>query len=315
MNQPNVPLTKSKPADPEPADRNANRGPPDVLGRLLELLPSLSPQLRKAARYMIDNPADVGVSSISELASAAEVKPNTLVRMAQAAGFEGYEGLREPFRASLRAGRQDFPDRARWLQSIARGGRHGELLTEMASDALSNIEALFGAISVDAVKAAADRIVEARVSYVLGVGIAHAVAHNFAYLAGMALGTVVAIPKVGSLPVDDLARAGAGDVLLAVTFEPYRTEVVRAVQAAREQGVTVIAITDSLASPITPGAEHVFCVPTSSAQFFTSTVALTALFETLMAFVIADAPDEVVASIERFHRRRHELGVYWDEEG
>ena len=83
----------------------------------------------------------------------------------------------------------------------------------------------------------------------------------------------------------------------------------------REQGVTVIAVSDSLASPIAPGAAHVFCVPTASAQFFTSTVALTALFETLMAFVIADPPDEVVASIERFHRRRHELGVYWDEEG
>ena len=100
-----------------------------------------------------------------------------------------------------------------------------------------------------------------------------------------------------------------------MTFEPYRTEVVRSVQAAREQGVTVIAVTDSLASPIAAGAAQVFCVPTASAQFFTSTVALTALFETLMAFVIADAPDEVVASIERFHRRRHELGVYWDEEG
>ena len=103
-------------------------------------------------------------------------------------------------------------------------------------------------------------------------------------------------------------------MLVATTFQPYRTEVVLAVQAAHEQGVDIIAITDSVASPIALDAAHVFCVPTETAQFFTSTVALSALFETLMAFVIADAPDEVVASIERFHQRRHQVGVYWEEE-
>lgn len=289
--------------------------PPEVLAQLLERLPSLSPQLRKAARYVLDHPSEVGVSSISRLAEAAGVKPNTLVRMARAVGYDGYEGFREPFRELIRAGRPDFPDRARWLQSIARGGRHGELLIEMARDTLSNVEALFEGVTAEGVKGAADRIVGARATYVLGVGVAHAVARNFAYLAGMALETVVAIPKDGSPPVDDLVRAGPTDVLLAMTFEPYRTEVVQAVETARDQGVSIIAITDSLGSPIARDVAQVFCVPTVTAQFFTSTVALSALFETLMAFVIADAPDEVVASIERFHRRRHEIGVYWQEEG
>lgn len=292
----------------------ADGGPPKVLGQLLETLPGLSPQLKKAARYVIDHPTEVGVSSISELADAAGVKPNTLVRMARAVGFEGYDGFREPFREVIRSGRQDFPDRARWLQSIARGGRHGELLTEMAQGAMGNIETLYAGVTADAVKQAADRIVEARATYVLGVGIAHSAVRNFAYLAGMALETVTAIPKNGSLPVDDLVRAGPGDLLLAVTFQPYRTEVVQAVKAARQQKVAVIAITDSAASPIARGAEQVFCVPTETAQFFTSTVALAALFETLMAFVIADAEPEVIASIERFHSRRHEIGVYWNED-
>ena len=48
-------------------------------------------------------------------------------------------------------------------------------------------------------------------------------------------------------------------------------------------------------------------------QFFPSTVATVALLETLMAFVIADARPEVIASIERFHERRHDLGIYLEE--
>ena len=296
-----------------PAPSGADATEP-ILGRLLDRLPEMSPQLRKAARYLLDNTNDVGVSSIREVAEAARVTPNTLVRMARAVGFEGYEDFRRPFREALRSGRDSFPDRARWLQSIARGGRHGGLFGEMAAMTLENVEQLFAGITADQVKAAAERIVAARTTYVLGVGISYALAHNFAYLARMALDTVVAVPRDGSLPIDDVAKAGPEDALLAMTFKPYRTEVVDAVRSARGQGAGIIALSDSRTSPIALNADHVFVIPTDTPQFFTSTVAAAALLETIMAFVVADADPRVIANIERFHRRRHDLGVYWRDE-
>ncbi len=290
-------------------------GTAPLLDELVHRLPGLSPQLRKAAQYVIDHPSHVGVSSIREIAEAAAVKPNTLVRMAQAVGFDGFEGFREPFRESLRTGRQSFPDRARWLQSIAKGGRHGGLFSDMAESALENIERMFAGITAREVKTAADRIVAARRTYVVGVGVSYALAHNFAYLARMALTSVIAVPQEGSLPVDDIARAGRKDVVLAMTFEPYRTEVVDAVRVAREQGARTIVITDSRASPVVLASHQAFVVPTETPQFFTSTIAAAAMLETLMAFVVADADADVIANIDGFHKRRHRLGVYWREEG
>ncbi|MEM7404385.1 MAG: MurR/RpiR family transcriptional regulator [Pseudomonadota bacterium] len=284
-----------------------------VLQRLRQVLPTLSPQLRKAARYVLTHPGDVAVSSIGELAQAAGVTANTLVRVARTVGFDGFDGLRMPFREALRQAPLSIPDRARWLQGVAEQGRHGELLTDMAGGSLTNVESLFGALSTARVRAAAGKILGARTCLVLGVGVARQAAQNFAYLAGMALPSVTAIPREGGLPVDDLLRAGADDVLIAMTFEPYRTEVVQSVELAHRQGATVIAISDSAASPIAAAASDLFLVPTESPQFFTSTVALTALLETLLAFVIADAPLEVVRSIERFHARRHEVGVYYED--
>lgn len=285
-----------------------------ALARLLDAVPAMSPQLRKAARYLIDNPNDIGVSSIREVAEAAAVTPNTLVRMARAAGFDGYEAFREPFRDALRAGHDSFPDRARWLQSIARGGRHGQLFSDMAATTLANVEQLFAGIAVADLKAAADRIVEARTTYVLGVGISYALAHNFAYLARMAMDSVVAVPRDGSLPIDAIARAGPDDVLLAMTFRPYRTEVVEAVQSARNQRAGLIAISDSRTAPIAMDADHAFTVRTETPQFFTSIVAAAAVLETIMAFVVADAAPDVIESIERIHRRRYDLGIYWPDD-
>lgn len=288
--------------------------PATVLEQLAGQLPELTPELRKAASYVLDNPNDVSVSSIREIAEAAKVKPNTFVRMARMAGFDGYEDFRRPFREEIRQGRESFPDRARWLQSLAKGGKLESLYAQMAAASIANIEGLFSTTGVQDLKAAADEIIVARTTYVLGVGIANAIARNFAYLAGMAVGTVTSIPRDGSPPVDGLVRAGEGDVLLAMTFKPYRREVVEAVQVAIEQGMTVIGISDSLASPVLQGAKHRFVVPVDTPQFFTSTVALSAFLETLIAFVIADADADVIANIERFHQRRHELGIYSSEE-
>ena len=289
--------------------------PAELLQELADQLPALTPELRKAAAYVLENPNEVGVSSIREIAEAAKVKPNTFVRMARQVGFDGYEEFREPFREEIRAGRDNFPDRARWLQTLAKGGKLAGLYANIAASSIANIEALYSGSDARALKAAADEIIRARATYVLGVGIANAFAHNFAYLASMAVDNVTSIPRDGSLPVDGLARAGRRDVLLAMTFKPYRREVVQAVNAATVQGVKIIAISDSPASPILQEAKHRFVVPTDTPQFFTSTVALAAFLETLMAFVVADARAGAIANIERFHQRRHELGIYCSEDG
>ena len=305
MNDMIVPLSDAAASAPAPTE---------VLERLAAELHDLTPQLRKAAAYVLENPNEVGVSSIRQIADAAEVKPNTLIRMARTFGFDGFEEFRRPFRDEIRQGRDNFPDRARWLQSLSRGGKLSGLYAEIAAASIANIEGLFSGTDAETIKAAADEIVAARTTYVLGVGIANPLARNFAYLAGMAVDNVLAIPRDGSLPVDALVRAGKGDVLIAMTFRPYRREVVEAVQMARAEGVTVIGVSDSPASPILSGASHSFIVPMDTPHFFTSTVALSAFLETLMAFVIADADDEVIANIERFHERRHEFGIYWNEE-
>jgi DNA-binding MurR/RpiR family transcriptional regulator len=89
--------------------------------------------------------------------------------------------------------------------------------------------------------------------------------------------------------------------------------VVEAVRLAREQGVTVIALSDSPASPIVMAAHHRFIVAADTPQFFPSSVGIIALMETLLSFVIAVASPEIVERVETFHKRRHQLGLYIED--
>lgn len=289
--------------------------PNEVLEVLGEELATLTPEIRKAAAYVLENPNDVGVSSIREIADAAKVKPNTFVRMARSVGFDGYDDFREPFREEIRRGDASFPDRARWLQSLNSSGKLGGLYTDMVSSAISNIEETFAGISAEQLKAAAEAIWGSRQTFTLGVGVNNANARNFTYLASTGMVQFHAIPRAGSTAIDDLAWADERDVLVAMTCKPYRAEVVHSARIAREQGVKIIGISDSPASPIVIGADHSFIVSVDTPQFFPSSVSTIAVLETLLSFVIASASPDIVERVEKFHERRHNLGVYSEDKG
>ena len=284
-----------------------------ILDRLTEEWDALTPEAQKAARYVLENPQDVGVSTVREIAEAANVKPNTVVRMARQVGFQGYDDFREPFREQIRKGGASFPDRARWLQSIEQAGNLGELYADMVRSMFDNIEETFASIEVEKLKAAAEDIWNSRQVFTLGVGVNNSNARNFTYLASTGMTQFHAIPRPGSTAVDDLAWADKRDVLIAITCKPYRSEVVEAVKIAREQGMTVVAISDSPASPIILNAQHGFVVAADTPQFFPSSVSTIALLETLLSFVIAVATPEIVQRVDKFHHRRHQLGIYQED--
>ncbi|MEO0634111.1 MAG: MurR/RpiR family transcriptional regulator [Pseudomonadota bacterium] len=284
-----------------------------VLDRLTEEWDALTPEAQKAARYVLENPNDVGVSTVREIAEAANVKPNTFVRMARQVGFEGYEDFRAPFREAIRNGAVSFPDRARWLQDIRKSGDLGGLYADMVEGAIRNLEDTFAGIDADALKDAAEAIWAARQVFTLGVGVNNANARSFTYLASTGMVQFHAIPRPGSTPADDLAWADRRDVLIAMSMHPYRREVIEAIEVAREQGVTIIGLSDSPASPVLLAADHGFVVAVDTPQFFPSSASTVALLETMLSFVIAVASDEIVDRVEKFHHRRHQLGIYMEE--
>lgn len=281
-----------------------------ILDAMAEAFDDLTPQLQVAARHLLDNPSDIAVSSMRQVADDANVRPNTLVRLARALGFDGYDGLRRHFRDELTRTGSSFPSKARWLRSLAAGGRYGALLSQMAGASMATVEQVFADVDAEELRTVADTILAARRTSVLGVGTAAPLATNFCYVGGMIAPNLVAIPTNGGLPIDDVARMAPGDLLVAMTFTPYRVEIVEATRMATDHGVTIVAVTDSRTSPIARLADHAFVVPTETPQYFSSVIGAVALLEALLAFMAAETPADAAAAIEEFHDRRRAAGVY-----
>ncbi|MEM8793742.1 MAG: MurR/RpiR family transcriptional regulator [Pseudomonadota bacterium] len=282
-----------------------------VIARLTAEFDGLSAQLQRAARFLIDNPREVGVQSMRALAAKAEVHPNTLVRLAQAIGYDGYEPMRERFRDFMvTEGLGGYRDRADWLHELAERGGAAEVVARMAEATATNIDAMWQAQDPAKLETIADAMLKARRVYVLGMGAAYALAHKFWYVARMGFDHIVPIPRHGSQPIDDVAGIGPEDVLVALTFQPYRAETLLAVEHARKTGATVIGISDSITSPLVRVSDHALVSPTHTPQIFESHAAVTALMEGMLAVMVARAPEGVAARIEAFHKRRLDAGLY-----
>jgi DNA-binding MurR/RpiR family transcriptional regulator len=83
-----------------------------------------------------------------------------------------------------------------------------------------------------------------------------------------------------------LMNIGPEDVLIAVTFPRYASDVVRLARYARDRGAKVFALTDSAASPLAPLADIVLLAPAEHPTLSSSMVAAVAIAETLVATVM-----------------------------
>ena len=63
----------------------------------------LSPQFQVAAKFLLDQPDEIAVSSMRSVAAQAKVQSATLVRLAQHLGFAGWPELKALFVEWLRA--------------------------------------------------------------------------------------------------------------------------------------------------------------------------------------------------------------------
>jgi DNA-binding MurR/RpiR family transcriptional regulator len=283
-----------------------------VKQRLETAYPGLSPQLRHAARYVLDRPDDVALHSMRHLASIAGVHPSTMVRLARAMDFPGYVDFREPFRQRLRGAGAGYLDRVRHLQARGRDTDAAALIGDMLTADLGNLGQSFADIGVDRLSECVAEMSAARRVYVVGLRSCYPVAFFFHYGWSMFEDKTVLLDGRGGTFADELRAIGEGDAMLAISFTPYTREVVRAVSHAKDRGARIIAITDSAVSPLARRADWPLIVSTDSPSFFHSVVPALAVVQSMIALLAARggtaALDSLAASVDQLDSFR----AYWD---
>jgi DNA-binding MurR/RpiR family transcriptional regulator len=278
--------------------------------RLKSGFESLSPQLKEAARWVIDHPTDVALLSMREQARRARIPPATLTRLAQRLGFAGYDGVRKLYADAVRQRPESYRGRAEEL--LVRRDSEGDsaLIQDIFASLMQHLQNLSSPDAVERFTAAAGMIAKADRVFCLGQRSSFSVAYIFHYVRSLFGSNSVLVDGSGGSGVDVLRTIGNADVLLTISVNPYVSHTIDAAKFAKGRGAHVVALTDSEISPLVSFADKVILVRTETPSFFHTMAPAFAAVECLAALVAARRGRETLNALEESERQLAAFGIY-----
>ena len=273
---------------------------------------SLSGQLQRAARFVLEHSDEVATRSLRHLASTSNLSPSAFSRLARAIGFASYEDLRELCRSDIKKRKISFADKARTLQNPDQvDSSQGAFIARQATASIENIDKLLNSVDIKQLESIAERLANARNVFLVGAMSSSGFINYLAYMGNMAFSNWRMLSENINPAGNDLAEANQKDTLLVITKFPYTRSSIEATKLAQRKKVNIVAITDDADSPVIPFANDAILVSAESPQFFSSHVATLVLIESLMGMTVArggSAASERIAKVEQTNR---DLNCYW----
>lgn len=263
--------------------------------RIARRLPTLSPAHRQIADWVLAHPLHAATMPIDELAASVGVSVATANRFARALDFEGYA----QFRAALVLGFETTLAPVEKLRSkLERSAKVADVFAGALADVERNLALTRQSLDPLTCERAVDAVLKAQRVYIVGFG-------SSSWLGGLLQHGLdpyrdevhlLATREGASYAAKVLSRARAGDLLVAIAFPRYLTDTVLLARLARDAGVTVLALTDRVASPLAALADVALYAQADSQYFANSEASVLALVEALTSAVAHRAKGSVQAA-------------------
>ncbi len=234
--------------------------------RVRALLPSLPPAERRVGHKLVDDPAGVATSTITELAQSCGTSETTVIRFCRAIGFEGYPELR--LTLATEAGRAEGVGQSgREVGGDIGSGDTLEQVVEKIAFADSHaVEETAAQLDTDVLEQVVDAMVGARRIDIYGVGASAFVALDFQQKLHR-IGQISYAWSDTHIMLTSAAVLGAGDVAMGISHTGSTSDTIDALSEARQRGATAVAITNFPRSPISKVADMVLTTAARETTF------------------------------------------------
>lgn len=244
---------------------------------IIERKATMPKRLAQVAAYALANPDEMAFGTAASIATAADVQPSTLVRLAHHLGYEGFSDLQNVFRARLRDRTLSYEERLLSLEAGPAANSDTELLSGFLTAASQSVARLASTIDGETFSKSVDLLARAETIYLVAKRRSYPLTAHIAYAFGK-LGVrhqIVASPN--GIDAEMVQFASSKDAVIAASFSPYAAESLTQAQELAARGVPIVAITDSVFSPLAASATHWFEVSEADYAGFRSLSASMAL--------------------------------------
>ncbi|MBQ2999682.1 MAG: MurR/RpiR family transcriptional regulator [Clostridia bacterium] len=275
-------------------------------------MPSFSKGQKLISTYILENYDKAAYMTASKLGSIVHVSESTVVRFAIELGFAGYPEFQHALQEIVRTKLTTF-QRIEVTNNLI---GDGDVLSKVLLSDADKIKHTLDDIDREAFEEAVNRIVAAKNIYILGVRASSSLAGFLAHGLRMIFDNVKFVQTTsGSEMFEQIMSIRSEDVMIAISFPRYSKRIIHAVNFAHNAGADVIAITDSLASPIAPQANQVLTAKSDMASFVDSLVAPLSIINAIIVAVSRKKQDELKIRLRQLEEIWDEYDVYDKTQG
>lgn len=279
----------------------------DLFQTINDEIPQLSKGHKLIAQFILNNYNKAAYMTASKLGTVVGVSESTVVRFATEIGFDGYPSLQKSMQEQLK---NKLTAVERIEVTFDQLGNTDVLEKVMNLD-IQRIRETLEQTSKDEFSKAIQKIADAETIYIIGSRSSAALAGFLSYYFNLIFPSVKLIQTASRSELfEQIMRINEKDVLIGISFPRYSKQTVTAFQYASKNNAGVIAITDSLSSPLVEYADNVLLAQSDMASFVDSLVAPLSLINALIVALSIRNRDKVSQTFEKLEGIWDEYQVY-----
>jgi transcriptional regulator len=245
---------------------------------------SLSKRLKQVAQYVLDNNNSIVFDTVATIAERADVPPSTLIRFANAFGFDGFNEMKQIFRENLMEETSNYTERLQLSRKLAENEPQEtsrDILNIFAQANSQALQKLAAQTSTQQLKQAVDILKNANNIFIIGLKRSFSIACYLDYALHHLDCRSFVINGLGGMFDEQLNQVKKGDAVVAISFSPYAQETLNIMNVTAQKGIKQIAITDSQISPLLMFSDVSFVIKEAQVKGFRSQCASMTLVQTL----------------------------------
>ncbi|WPP42441.1 MurR/RpiR family transcriptional regulator [Paenibacillus hunanensis] len=215
-----------------------------ILHVLEQGLGKLSPQERRLANYILQQPSSISRMGITQLATQCGISPATVTRFCKTFHFEGFPDFKMKLAAEL--AQQSIPGS---YQDIIAGNPLSEIVKAIESNHVSSINDTTRLLSLPRLEQAIGYLIRARRIDLYGIATSSIVAQDF-YQKLIRIGKNCTAFADSHMQITSASTLSSEDVAIAISYSGETKETIDALTCAKENGATTLSLTQYSSNPL-----------------------------------------------------------------
>ncbi len=279
----------------------------NLLAKIGEQKHRFSKGQRLIAGFISEHYDKAAFMTASKLGSTVGVSESTVVRFATELGYEGYPQMQKAMQEMIR----DKLTSVQRIEVTQSRLSDGNVLEGVLNKDIEKIRKTLEETSKKDFENAVDAISHAKTIYIFAVRSSAALASFLGYYYSLIFENVKVISNYGETEIyEKLFRISADDVIIGISFPRYSNAAIQAMTFAKRRGTRVIAITDSMSSPLAAVSDHILIAKSDMAAVVDSLVAPLSMINALIVATVLKMEKEVKATFGTLENIWQEYDVY-----